>query len=97
MNLRNAGQSIALARICKLPSKRIALLAQKIVTDTGRGLTNQQAAEATQALNAGILAGQGQTFPDGAAPCDEIELDFALLAARNGIKPDAWEAAGQGK
>ena len=93
--LHEAGRSIALATICHVTSQRIVLVAQKIMQDAGRNLTEKQAADATRALNAGVADGQRQIFPGGKPPCDQIELDFTLLAAKSGVPLQAWQSAGQ--
>ena len=93
--LHDAGQSIALATLCRVSAQRVNLVAQKIMLDAGRNLTAAQAADATRALNAGVADGQRQAFPGGQPPCDQIELDFTLLAAKSGIPLQAWQAAGQ--
>ncbi len=92
--LHDAGQSIALATLCHVTTQRIDLVAQKIMAEAGRNLTERQAADATRALNAGVADGQRQAFPGGKPPCDQIELDFTLLAAKSGVPLQAWQAAG---
>ncbi len=95
--LHDVGHSIALAGLCHVSVQRIALVAQRVMLNAGRNLTDQQAADATTALNAGVADGKRQVFPGGSPPCDQIVLDFTLLAAKSGVPLQAWQAAGQSR
>ena len=78
-----------------MANQRVLLVAQKVMLEAGRNLTDKQAADATRALNAGVADGQRVAFPGGKPPCEQIELDFTLLAAKSGVPLQAWQAAGQ--